>query len=70
MFKKAAVHIEKHIPKIAKDHAKAIDEALHENDYFIENANKKNDISGLADELIKSSCAGDDESVAPYHHEF
>jgi hypothetical protein len=40
MFKKAAVHIEKHIPKSAKDHAKVIDQALKENDYFVNHMDK------------------------------
>lgn len=36
MFKKAATHIEAHIPEVAEKHAEAIDKALHSNDYFID----------------------------------
>lgn len=69
MFKTAAVHIEQHIPKKAKDHARVIDQALKENDFFVDHAvTKKNDYESLADDLLGKS--NEEDVVAPFHHEF
>lgn len=57
MFKAAASHIEAHIPDTsAKEHAKVIERALHENDYFVHHSNA---VKEAADEALNKGCDDD-----------